>query len=249
MAVGHGAVRACFGSAHRGHAPGEAPQAVPAKDRVMQSRACRQFGPAASIRNRLRRANGATQASSLQPLPCAPAANLSRRTPRQKASSHNLYAPSTVLNAVLTPSPGHRGLRRSRARYRQAGDFPTTRRESGSRPARHRDRPRRNLHPRRSRARRCRRYPRQCDLGPSLTCIGRPAVPYRRRHRRGQHRQTCRRSARPPGARGRPSLHSLGNSPGHAEPWSSERAQRRGHLALCHRRRLRGGGRSTSHPG
>jgi len=35
---------------------GEAPQAVPAKDRVMQSRACLQFGHAASIRDRLRRA-------------------------------------------------------------------------------------------------------------------------------------------------------------------------------------------------
>jgi len=65
MAVGHGTAKACFGSAHRGHAPGEAPQAVPAKDRVMQSRACLQFGHAASIRNRLRRANGAIQASSL----------------------------------------------------------------------------------------------------------------------------------------------------------------------------------------
>ena len=86
MAVGHGAVRACFGSAHRGHAPGEAPQAVPAKDRVMQSRACLQFGHAASIRNRLRRANGATQASSLQPLRGTPAANLSPPYTRQSAS-------------------------------------------------------------------------------------------------------------------------------------------------------------------
>jgi hypothetical protein len=71
----------------------------------MQSRACLQFGHAASIRNRLRRANGAIQASSLQPLPGAPAANLSRLTPRQSASSHNLYAPNTILNAALTSGP------------------------------------------------------------------------------------------------------------------------------------------------
>ena len=64
-------------------------------------------GHAASIRDRLRRANGAIQASSLQWLPGAPAANLSRLTPRQSASSHNLYAPNTILNAALTPSPGH----------------------------------------------------------------------------------------------------------------------------------------------
>jgi hypothetical protein len=71
----------------------------------MQSRACLQFGHAASIRNRLRRANGAIQASSLQSLPGAPAANLSRLTPRQSASSHNLYAPDTILNLALTPAP------------------------------------------------------------------------------------------------------------------------------------------------
>jgi len=114
MATGREAVRACFGSADRGQAPGEAPQAVPAKDRVMQSRACLQFGHAASIRNRLRRANGAIQASGLQPLPGAPAANLSRLAARQSTSSHNLYAPNTILNAALTPSPGRRSLRRFR---------------------------------------------------------------------------------------------------------------------------------------
>ena len=71
----------------------------------MQSRACLQFGHAASIRNRLRRANGAIQASNLQQLPGAPAANLSRLTARQSASSHNLYAPNTSFNVALTPSP------------------------------------------------------------------------------------------------------------------------------------------------
>jgi hypothetical protein len=148
--------------------------------------------------------------------PGAPAANLSRLTPRQSASSHNLCALNTILNAALTPSPGHRSLRRFLARYRQAGDFPTPHRESGSRPARHRDRPRRNLHPRRSPARSRRRYSRQRDLGPSLTHIGRSTVPDRRRHRRSQHRQTRRRPARPAAARSRPRLHCLGNSPGHA---------------------------------
>jgi hypothetical protein len=80
----------------------------------MQSRACLQFGHAASIRNRLRRANGAIQASSLQRFASAPAANVSRLTPRQSASSHNPYAPNALLNAALTPSPGHRSLRRFR---------------------------------------------------------------------------------------------------------------------------------------
>lgn len=76
----------------------------------MQSRACLQFGHAASIRNRLRRANGAIQASSLQRLPSAPGSQLKPSAPRQSASSHNLYAPNTTLNAALTPSPGHISL-------------------------------------------------------------------------------------------------------------------------------------------
>ena len=65
-----------------------------------------------------RRANGAIQASGLQPLPGAPAANLSRLAARQSTSSHNLYAPNTILNAALTPAPDHPG----------AGAAPLTRR-------------------------------------------------------------------------------------------------------------------------
>ena len=37
-------------------------------------------------------------------------ANLSRLTPRQSASSHNLYVTNTIINAALTPSPGHMSL-------------------------------------------------------------------------------------------------------------------------------------------
>ena len=63
--------------------------------------------------------NGAIQTPSLQRLPSAPAANLSRLTPRQSASSHNLYAPNAIINAALTPSPEHRsrgsGLPRRRS--------------------------------------------------------------------------------------------------------------------------------------
>ena len=77
----------------------------------MKWRACLQIGHAASIRDRLRRANGAIQASSLQRLPSAPGGRLSRLTSQPSGSSHSFYAPNTILNTALTPSPesGARG--------------------------------------------------------------------------------------------------------------------------------------------
>ena len=89
----------------------EAPQAVPANYRVMQSRARpyssgapRQSGTACGEQT----ARSKHLASS--GFPAHLGARLSRLTPRQSASSHNLYVTNTIINAALTPSPGHMSL-------------------------------------------------------------------------------------------------------------------------------------------
>ena len=88
--------------------------------RVVRSRARRRFGRprrSVSVRserddaNRPRRLHRSKRTGEPHRLPGAPAVNVSRRGPRQRAPSRNLYAPGAILNAALATqhNAGSRG--------------------------------------------------------------------------------------------------------------------------------------------